>query len=465
MKKALVILFAVSIVTQVFPQTEKFDIASFIPPPGWQRSDTNGTVSYLDAKTVNGLTSFCQIILYPSSNSTANADKNFKTAWQNLIATPTKSKAKPATQTEQTPEGWTVVTGSANISFSGMNYKTILACINGFGKTMPVQVNTAGGDYLETLDKFFNDLNLDSKATVIKTHHPNNENNSNQTVMNNSIYLKDYDFITPERWQAQNNKDHLLIQNMQSGCAIRILEPQPSSGDLEKDAKTVFNMMYAGWQYQKAGKYQYALSKGILPKGLEFCMMEATMSMTAADGRYNLEEGAAIVISVGTQIVIISVRHNSGLMGHDECRLKYNTWRRFFNSFTVKNTIIPGNTGDATSRIIGAWSQTESGASSEYIFAANGSYALAGAIGSTFTSRDINYEYLHIKTYAFQGEGSYSIAGNELILKRWGDNSPEKIRFRFEKVNHGGTGWKDRIYLLKKDSYGENESMYEKQEK
>lgn len=463
MKKTFAILFGMSMITQVFSQDEKFDIASFIPPPGWQRSDTNGTVSFFDAKTANGLTSFCQIILYPSSKSTANADKNFKTAWQNLIAIPTKSKAKPITQTEQTPEGWTVVTGSANISFSGMNYKTILACISGFGKTMPVQVNTAGGDYLGTLDKFFNDLDLESKITAV-ANQQNNSLNKNQVNMDGTIKLSDYDFTAPDKWQLQKNRDHLLIQNMQSGCAIRILEPQPSSGDLEKDAKTVFNMMYAGWQYQKAGEYQYVLSKGFLPKGLEYCMMEAPMSMTATDGRYNLEEGAGLVIKAGTQIVIVSVRHNSGLIGHDECRLKYNTWRRFFNSFTVKNAIIPGNTSDAASRIIGGWSQIESGASSVYVFAANGNYALYGALGTSSTSRDYNYEYLHIKTYAFNGDGNYNISGNQLTLEKRSDHKSEQVRFRFEKVNHGGRGWKERLWMLTKDRFGENEVVYEKRD-
>jgi hypothetical protein len=84
----------------------------------------------------------------------------------------------------------------------------------------------------------------------------------------------------------------------------------------------------------------------------------------------------------------------------------------------VKNADTPKNIKDAAARIIGAWSQTESGASSEYVFAGNGHYALVGALGSTFTSRDINYEYLHIKTYAFQGDGSYSISGNKLTLKK-----------------------------------------------
>jgi hypothetical protein len=39
----------------------------------------------------------------------------------------------------------------------------------------------------------------------------------------------------------------------------------------------------------------------------------------------------------------------------------------------------------------------------------------------------------------------------------------EQVRLRFERVNHGGTGWRDRLYLLKKDAFGENEVFYERQ--
>jgi hypothetical protein len=108
----------------------------------------------------------------------------------------------------------------------------------------------------------------------------------------------------------------------------------------------------------------------------------------------------------------------------------------------------------------------EAGASGEYIFAANGNYAFVGAIGTSSTSSDYNYEYLHIKTYAFQGDGSYSISGNQLTTRKRGVNNPEQVRLRFEKVNKGGIGWKDRLYLLSKSSpIGENEVCYEKMDK
>ncbi|HZI54349.1 MAG TPA: hypothetical protein VFD56_11615, partial [Chitinophagaceae bacterium] len=445
-----------------FAQTEKFDIATFAPPTGWQRTETNGSVAFLDAKTENGLTSFCQIILYPSVKSSGKVDKDFKTAWDNLVTVPARSNAKPVTQTEKTPDGWTVVTGSANIVNERLTYKTIVSSITGFGKNMNVQINTAGGDYGSVLDKFFNDLDLDSKATVANNDQDNSSLNA-RTKMTGTIILNDYDFLPPKSWQVQINKDHILLQNLQSGCAIRILEPQPSSGNLEQDVNNVFEMMYKGWQYQKSGEYKFVLSKGYLFKGLEYFMKSAAMNMTGGDGRYNLEEGVAMVVKTGSQVVIISGRHNSSTLGHRDCEIKYDTWPRFFNSFTVKNTDIPKNTDDAGARIIGAWSQTESGASSEYVFAANGHYALVGAIGSTFTSSDINYEYLHIKTYAFRGDGNYSISGNQLTLKKNG--GIETFMFRFEQVNHGGVGWKDRICFLKTDAHGQSEVRYEKRVK
>ncbi|MGK2860872.1 MAG: hypothetical protein ACSLE0_03005, partial [Chitinophagaceae bacterium] len=83
--------------------------------------------------------------------------------------------------------------------------------------------------------------------------------------MNRNFGLNDYEFIAPDKWQLQKNNDHFLIQNMQSGCQIRILEPQPSSGNLEQDANAVFELMYNGWSYQNTGDKKFTLAKGILP--------------------------------------------------------------------------------------------------------------------------------------------------------------------------------------------------------
>jgi hypothetical protein len=181
-------------------------------------------------------------------------------------------------------------------------------------------------------------------------------------------------------------------------------------------------------------------------------MLEAGMSKLSADGsRYEgFEDGGALVIKYGDQIVIIAARHATTL-AHTDCVNKYETWRRFFNTFTIKNATSSKPADDASRRIIGVWNLASGGvASGEYVFAANGNYQLTGGIGTSSTSSDDYYKYIHIKTYAFQGDGNYTIIGNQLTLKKRSMN-PEQVQYRFEKVNHGGTGWKDRLYLLKTD--------------
>jgi hypothetical protein len=276
--------------------------------------------------------------------------------------------------------------------------------------------------------------------------------------------LKDYEFIAPARWQTHHNPDHIVLTQSAEpmACKIQILAPQPSSGDLEQDAKSVFATMYPGWQPTRRGEQQYVLTRGFLAKGLEYFMMEAQMSATDAAGHYLVEDGAAVVVRAGQQIVIIAARHGA-LMAHSDCQNQYDTWRRFFNSFTVKGAaaVDPAAT-NATERIIGVWSQSGGGAIGEYVFAANGHFGRAGGLGSSSTRADDRYEYLHIRSHAWDGDGTYVLSGSELTLRGRGDDQPERMRFRFEQANHGGTGWKDRLWLLKAGRLGEIEVCYEK---
>src|SRR6185503_4071653 len=126
MKKILLQIITTFIVINAASQTETFDIATFTPPTGWQRLDSNGMILFQDYKTANGLNSFCQIFLYPSINSSGNAKKDFNNSWALLVAKPTASKAKPTIELSKSDDGWTVVTGYANISFHDLTYTCML---------------------------------------------------------------------------------------------------------------------------------------------------------------------------------------------------------------------------------------------------------------------------------------------------------------------------------------------------
>lgn len=276
----------------------------------------------------------------------------------------------------------------------------------------------------------------------------------------------DYSFTTPENWLVQKNKDFLLLaqsQDPNAGCVIQVLLPSASSGNLEQDAKGVFALMYPGWEYRNTGEKHHDLVKGHTPQGLEYCMMQAPMKKMRPDGYYyDYEDGSALVIGVEKQMVIIAARHNRLLAC--ECDRKYNLWKRFFKSFTIKNVTAPASKAEEPSkRIIGVWKIAETMAVSDYVFAANGNFSHGGAIASSSTSRDQHYEYLHIKSYSFEGDGNYTITGNTLTLKKKGAGEAEKKEIRFEKVNHGDTGWKERMYMMGRDAAGEYEACYEKQ--
>ena len=269
--------------------------------------------------------------------------------------------------------------------------------------------------------------------------------------------LRDYEFIPPHQWQVRNEPEYILLTQTpdQQGCIIQILPPQQSSENLEQDVNAVFEMMYSGWNYSRTGAQQYLLAKGFLPSGHEYCMKEATMNLSTPDNRYLLEDGVALVVKAGDQVAIIAVRHR-GLLAHADCLNKYETWQRFFHSFAIKG-VPPSKARDSnvSARIIGAWKLSSHGlASGEYVFAANGHYGLSGALGQSSTTTE--------RIYSFQGDGRYTIAGDRLTLTRHRGGAVERARFRFEQVNHGGTGWKDRLYLLEQDVAGQFEVGYEK---
>ena len=277
------------------------------------------------------------------------------------------------------------------------------------------------------------------------------------------ITLQDYTFTAPPGWNVQRHPDHVRLQNMESGCLILLLEPQQSSGDAERDARAAFDLMYSGWIYQKSGEQRDLLSKGRTAQGLDYCMIEASMSTTTADARYHLEDGAALVIEAGGRIVIVAARHNSSMLAHERCT-RYEGWPRFVAGFVVTNAAPAATDDDLSRKIIGRWTMSESGASGEYIFAANGRYQLTGAIGNSYTTSEHDYAVIHTTTSAFRGDGTYSVSGNRLTLQHRGASRPEDLSIRFDIVSHGGLGWKERLHLLRSDGKGDYEVAYERQD-
>ena len=179
-------------------------------------------------------------------------------------------------------------------------------------------------------------------------------------------------------------------------------------------------------------------------------MIEAPMHKMRPDGYYyDYEDGTAWVIKLDNkQVAVIAGRHNRLMACY--CFQQYEYWRRFFNSFTVKGqSPAKSSQEDPAKRILGDWMAMGGMALTEYIFAANGNYQFIGAYGTTSKTTDAYNEYIYLKSSSFAGDGSYAIKDGNIIFKNRGDKSTEQVPYRFERVNHGGMGWKERLYMRK----------------
>jgi predicted secreted Zn-dependent protease len=83
MKKLLIIAIIIFNVSFVFAQTQKYDIMTYTPPKGWtvQNGDNAKVFTKIDkAKNTLGI-----IMLYPSINSSGDANDDFKYVWKQIV--------------------------------------------------------------------------------------------------------------------------------------------------------------------------------------------------------------------------------------------------------------------------------------------------------------------------------------------------------------------------------------------
>lgn len=278
-----------------------------------------------------------------------------------------------------------------------------------------------------------------------------------------AIALKDYDFTAPPGWLRQESGDHIELRSPELSCLILLLEPQAASGDLEQDAQSVFDLMYpsASWDYRNAGDKQFTFERGLTAQGLSYCLLDAEMSMTDAAG-FHPERGVAWVIKVDGQLAIIAARHNDFLFAHDNCYKKYDYWPRFFDSLTIANVAPTDESqSDVRSRIIGRWTSEGSGlALGEYVFRGDGTYLRGGALGTSSVHSDGRVETTTHTVYSGDGDGRFSLEGNRLILMEKDGREPEEARIRIVEINQSGSGWKDRLYMVKDDPTGAYQVNY-----
>ena len=151
-----VFCFAAS--TSIFCQTETFGSVQYARPKGWNKSEKSGVTIFSDTDQKTG--GFCVLSIYAAVQSSDSPQKDFAQQWQTLIAKPFKTTTIPKTDA-QTDDGWTSVSGAADIEADGTRSSVIMTVISGYGKTTSIYAILNDSSYLEQLANFMASIKLD----------------------------------------------------------------------------------------------------------------------------------------------------------------------------------------------------------------------------------------------------------------------------------------------------------------
>lgn len=432
-------------------QTERFDIASFVAPAGWQRLDSNGIVGFFDSKTNNGMTTFCQILLYPSHASSGNATKDFNAEWTNRVVKKTGTKKKPNVLTEKTPDGWTVVRGYSNITQKQMTYTAMLVSMSGFGKQMSTLVNIAGENYKPDVNAFFEKFQLSASGVV--QNNPGNitSNNSNNTLPNLTgvATLANYVYKAPPGWTVMQRADATALispaSNTGETCNMVLWPMRQAGNTLQEDAEKIFAELFNGFDL-KNGRTQPYLTRGTSAQGWDYLITRKSIAPHSGD--FETKFAFVMVAKLGAQLAVISGLSKDPLISSCFGLLVTDVWPQFFYSLQFRNWNSTTE-NSLTKKIAGVWVTATGTASDRFAFTPNGRFA--GAAAAQRYARLSSTEILRI-TDAYFGDGSYIIKGNSIELIYDSEkNNPEKGMLRIEQESRdGGRTWINKLFLTRK---------------
>lgn len=170
---ALAFLCGLLVSQTIYCQTETLDVIQYTPPRGWTRSQKEGVTIFNDSnKTTNA---FCILTVYASKPSAGTPQKDFANQWNELVVIPFKADANPKTES-QTDDGWTSVSGAAQIESEGTKSYVIMTVLSGYGKTVSVFAILNDQTYLAQLDAFMASIKMD-KSQASANPRPTTQNN------------------------------------------------------------------------------------------------------------------------------------------------------------------------------------------------------------------------------------------------------------------------------------------------
>jgi hypothetical protein len=150
-------------------QRQTFDLASFIPPQGWQNEEKDFATSYVTTNNISG--GWCRITLYKSLTSSGDAVTDFRNEWKNIIARDFPDVVEPTLHTDE-EDGWKANTGASNFQFNGQPAAASLTTVSGYGVKLSICVLTNTDEFEAAINAFSESVQM--QKPVIKQQPSNN---------------------------------------------------------------------------------------------------------------------------------------------------------------------------------------------------------------------------------------------------------------------------------------------------
>jgi hypothetical protein len=445
-------------------QLETFDIASFVRPPGWNRTESNGILLLQDHKMLQGRGVFCQIYLFPSQPSNALLAASFQNEWDAKVAGPWGITQRPAPQSETTPDGWTVLTGRADYLRQGVPMRTILVTAIGFGKIVSTVVTVSPYSYEAEIENFFKNLNFNAKrgggfppGQSTQAAIPGASNSAGPTPNQaGGGSPASYVYTTPPHWTRGESREGIVLASpmFDNGerCQLMMLPLHPASQPLSDEAIRHFIDIFKVNPLLTYPSPPPRLARGTSPQGWDYFLIQKLVGGQEGESR---TQGAILLkAKVGGQIATIVGMSKDFMVSQCFGLLRANVWPAFFYSLQFKDAQASEPSRAATQqRLAGTWTTATATVGLGYTFQANGRYATTGVT---------RYRYPNTNTtQAFFGDGAYSFDGNTIILT--GDDHRRSAQFfRLQQVStDSGQRWEDELCLM--DQGGSGEVCYRRQ--
>jgi hypothetical protein len=460
------------------PQLETFDIATFVPPAGWNRAEANGILLLQDRRILQGRAIFCQIYLFPSQPSYPLQAFSFQFEWDRKVAKPLGLTPLTKPESESTSDGWHVFTGRADYLRQGVPMRTILVTAVGFGKVASVMVTVSPNSYEREVEEFFKNLNFNANVGRA-VRGPANGGPANPGPANGGPAnpggafpsgqstqaatagasgggsLASYLYAIPPQWTRGESPQGIVLAspvfNNGEHCQLMMLPLHAASQPLADEAIRAFADIFKADPLSTYPSPPPRLARGTSPQGWDYFLIRKLVGGQEGESR---TQGATLLkAKVGDQIATIVGMSKDFMVSQCFGLLRADVWPAFFYGLQFKEAQASTQSRAALQqRLAGTWTTATATVGLGYTFQANGRYATTGTTRYAYPALNGNTTQT---TQAFFGDGAYSFDGNTIILT--GDDHRRSTQFfRLQQVStDSGQRWQDELCLMDQAGGGE----------